>query len=95
MLDLLQAQMNATIHLRLQIVEIGEMDARQFRDDYEGSLENALNDDWSPNPLPERYREALLRQLCSRFYSLAYTTLGSVAPARRSRMGAGARAGPG
>jgi ATP-dependent helicase YprA (DUF1998 family) len=54
--------------------------ARQFRDDYGGSLEEALGDDWSPNPVPERYREALLRQLCSRFYSLAYATLGFVTP---------------
>ena len=54
--------------------------ARRFLDEYEGELSLALDDRWVPNPIPPRYQEALLRQLCSRFYSLASTTLGYVAP---------------
>lgn len=54
--------------------------ARLFERDYEGRLADALTDRWVPNPVPERYKEALLRQLCSRFYSLASTTMGFVAP---------------
>jgi ATP-dependent helicase YprA (DUF1998 family) len=54
--------------------------ARQFERDYDGRLADALADRWIPNPVPDRYREALLRQLCSRFYSLASTTIGFVAP---------------
>ena len=41
--------------------------------------------DWEPNPVPARYREAMLRQLCSRYYSLASTTLGYLAPAKMPR----------
>ncbi len=55
--------------------------SRQFLDDYDADLRVALDDHWSPSPLPGRYREALLRQLCSRFYSLASTTLGYAGPA--------------
>lgn len=58
--------------------------SRQFTNDYEGRLEDALADRWTPNPVPNRYREALLRQLCSRFYSLASTTIGYVAPSTQS-----------
>jgi ATP-dependent helicase YprA (DUF1998 family) len=54
---------------------------RDFANTYGGDLHVAL-DDMVPNPVPPRYQEALLRQLCSRFYSLAYTTLGFVGPAR-------------
>ena len=53
--------------------------SRQFLEDYEGDLYAALNHPWSPSP-PPRYREALLRQLCSRFYSLTSTTIGYASP---------------
>jgi hypothetical protein len=56
--------------------------AATFRNDYEGSLEDALSNRWQPTPFPGRYKEALLRQLGSRYYSLAATTLGFVSPAR-------------
>jgi Lhr-like helicase len=56
--------------------------AATFRNDYEGSLENAFAERWPPSPIPGRYQEALLRQLASRYYSLSATTLGFVAPAR-------------
>lgn len=54
--------------------------ARRFLDEYEGELRLALDDRWVPNPIPPRYQEAVLRQLCSRFYSLTSTTLGYIAP---------------
>src|SRR5581483_10244531 len=55
---------------------------RTFQADYMGDLREALDGDWDPGELPARYQEALLRQLCSAFYSLAAATVGFLAPAR-------------
>ncbi|MCI3918744.1 DEAD/DEAH box helicase [Paenibacillus sp. TRM 82003] len=54
-----------------------------FRDDYENDLETALANDWEVSPTPSYYR-ALLRQLCSREFSLKAATIGYVkaAPAK-------------
>jgi len=51
---------------------------RAFRRDWDADLEAAV-DAWVPNP-PSRYKEALLRQLCSPFYSLQAATIGYVTP---------------
>lgn len=57
--------------------------AREFLDNYNGDLESALEYPWNPTP-PDSYTIALIRQLCSRYYSLASTTIGYVAPTKRS-----------
>lgn len=54
---------------------------KTFQKYYDSSLENALDESWDPGDIPSRYREALLRQLCSEFYSLQATAIGFVAPA--------------
>ncbi|WP_035295387.1 DEAD/DEAH box helicase [Brevibacillus thermoruber] len=53
---------------------------KEFRDDYEGSLELAIENDWQPRP-PLAFYRALLRQLCSREFSLRAATVGYVKPA--------------
>ncbi|WP_047155181.1 DEAD/DEAH box helicase [Aneurinibacillus tyrosinisolvens] len=53
---------------------------QDFRRDYDGELEIALDNDWQPRP-PVSYYRALLRQLCSREFSIRAATLGYVKPA--------------
>lgn len=53
---------------------------KKFRKDYDSSLSIALEENWDPGDIPPRYREALLRQLCSEFYSLRATAIGFVTP---------------
>ena len=48
---------------------------------YDGSLADALEDNWDVTP-PRRYQEALLRQLCSAYYSLSASTVGFVVPSK-------------
>lgn len=52
-----------------------EMMADPFNGDLSAAIDYGLQ-----FPAPPRYQEALLRQLCNRFYSLSGTTLGFVAP---------------
>lgn len=52
-----------------------------FQKYYGADLDAALDDKWDVEP-PGRYREALLRQLCSPFYSLHASTIGYVKPVR-------------
>lgn len=54
-----------------------------FRSHYEADLEAALDDDWSVPP-PGRFSEALLRQLCSTYYSLSAATVGYATPSRQA-----------
>lgn len=54
---------------------------KYFRTNFDGDLEIALESDWDPGEIPPRYKEALLRQLCSYFYSLQAATIGYVAAA--------------
>lgn len=53
----------------------------ELRDSYEDSLEEALDNDWEVKPPPSYYR-ALLRQICSRDFSLKAATVGYVKPAQ-------------
>ena len=68
--------------------------AKLFREDYDGILEAAIRHGWDPTDRPSRYDVALLRQLCSTFYSIADSTVGYVAPAniplKKLTSGAGA-----
>lgn len=60
-----------------------ERHVAQFRREYEGDLDRVI-DELAPDLTPpSRYQSYLLRQLCSRFYSITDTTIGSVAPVRR------------
>jgi ATP-dependent helicase YprA (DUF1998 family) len=54
---------------------------RYFHLHYGGDLAAALEDNWDVTP-PARYAEALLRQLCSAFYSLPSATIGYVVPSK-------------
>ncbi|WP_438431409.1 DEAD/DEAH box helicase [Gorillibacterium sp. sgz500922] len=56
-------------------------DVREFQCDYDGSLEEALDNDWQPLPSPSFYK-ALLRQICNREYSLQSALLGYVKAAQ-------------
>ena len=52
-----------------------------FRNYYEADLEDAIENQWIVNP-PNRYKEAIIRQICSRFYSLPASTIGSIEPTK-------------
>lgn len=51
-----------------------------FKRDCDSSLEEALVQNGLPQDLPSRYRVALLKLLCSSYYSLTGTTVGFVEP---------------
>ncbi|KKJ06797.1 DEAD/DEAH box helicase [Burkholderia gladioli] len=53
-----------------------------LRRDYGGSLQEALSDHWPAGEPPWRYRLALLKLLCSSYYSLSGTTIGFIEPAK-------------
>lgn len=57
---------------------------RQLIERYDGDLAIAIDPDagWDPGQAPNRYREALLRQLCSPFYSLSAATVAYATPSR-------------
>ncbi len=55
--------------------------AKDFNEFYDNDLLDAL-DDWTPDHIPTAYRKALLRQLCSSFYSISSATIGFVVPSR-------------
>lgn len=73
-------------HLPLFDGADGQRVAKEMEDlrkDYNGSLEDALADEWSPETVPSYYR-ALLRQLCDNEYGLTAATVGYVAPTRKN-----------
>ncbi|PLR92038.1 DEAD/DEAH box helicase [Bacillus sp. T33-2] len=51
----------------------------ELREDYNNSLDDALDNDWEVKPTPSYYR-ALLRQLCNKQFSIKASTLGYVRP---------------
>ncbi|MGD1467581.1 DEAD/DEAH box helicase [Vibrio harveyi] len=59
----------------------------EFYRDYEGELDEALQDNFEPSePPPSRYKVALLKLLCGNYYSLMGTTVGFIKPtAAKSR----------
>jgi DEAD/DEAH box helicase/MrfA Zn-binding domain/Helicase conserved C-terminal domain len=62
-----------------------EQEIERLEKDHEGdSLQDLLND-FSPSDSPPRYKMALLRQLCGRYYSLAGTSVGVLLPTERAR----------
>ncbi|UZE84010.1 DEAD/DEAH box helicase [Pseudomonas viciae] len=56
-----------------------------YRRDCDSDLEEALQQSGLPSDLPSRYRIALLKLLCSSYYSLTGTTIGYVEPVETKR----------
>ncbi|MGV5493762.1 DEAD/DEAH box helicase [Pseudomonas sp. XP2] len=56
-----------------------------FKRDCDADLEEALQQNGLPPELPPRYRVALLKLLCSSYYSLTGTTIGYVEPVEAKR----------
>lgn len=61
-----------------------EDQVRRLQKDHADQPIEELLADFDPGPPPSRYRMALLKQLCGRYYSLAGTTVGCLFPARRA-----------
>ncbi len=59
-------------------------ECQRFEKDYDSDLILALEDGWKPTP-PARYRQALLRQISDRYYSLVAACAVSVQP-RQSKL---------
>jgi ATP-dependent helicase YprA (DUF1998 family) len=62
---------------------IVEKHVAAFSADYT-SLSEALDDDFPPGTPPMRYKMALLKLLCSNYYSLSGTTVGFVEPSKKA-----------
>lgn len=58
---------------------------REFRDDYDNDIREALDDRWDPHP-PQGFYRALLRQLCNPQFSLSASTVGYVRPAHMDKL---------
>lgn len=54
----------------------------EFDRDCGSNLAQAFDDDFSPQESPSRYKMALLKLLCSNYYSLSGTTVGFVEPSK-------------
>ncbi|HFF9103824.1 Druantia anti-phage system protein DruE [Escherichia coli] len=54
----------------------------EFYRDYNSDLAQAFDDNFSPQESPSRYKIALLKLLCSNYYSLSGTTVGFVEPSQ-------------
>jgi ATP-dependent helicase YprA (DUF1998 family) len=74
-------------------------DCRRFRQDFDGDLSLALDEEWTPEP-PLRFRQALLRQLCDPYYSLLAACAAVVEPRKPTlrqlerRLGDSVQSGP-
>lgn len=61
-----------------------ENEIEKLEKDHKGeSLDDILRE-FSPGDIPSRYKMALLRQLCGRYYSLTGTSVGYIEPANRA-----------
>ncbi|WP_434108398.1 DEAD/DEAH box helicase [Paraburkholderia caffeinilytica] len=55
-----------------------------FKHDFDADLSAALADNYQPGDPPWRYRLALLKLLCSSYYSLSGTTVGFIEPTKHA-----------
>jgi ATP-dependent helicase YprA (DUF1998 family) len=62
-----------------------EQEIEKLDKDHDGEGLGELLDDFSPGDSPSRYRIALLKQLCGRYYSLSGTSVGILLPTRRAQ----------
>jgi len=60
-----------------------EQEIEKLEKDYDGESLSELLSDFVPADSPSRYKVALLKQLCGRYYSLAGTSVGMVLPTQR------------
>lgn len=90
-----------TVHLYIAVLTVlrdfnlplfDRNDARQIENeiarlerDHEGEGLAELLSDFSPSDIPPRYKVALLKQLCGRYYSLAGTSVGLLLPVDKAR----------
>ena len=61
-----------------------ENEIERLEKDHEGDSLQDLLSDFSPTDSPSRYKMALLRQLCGRYYSLVGTSVGGLLPTQRA-----------
>jgi uncharacterized protein DUF1998/helicase-like protein len=61
-----------------------EDEVAKLERDHEGEDLDDILRDFSPTDIPSRYKAALLRQLCGRYYSLSGTSIGFMEPTKRS-----------
>jgi Domain of unknown function (DUF1998)/Helicase conserved C-terminal domain len=61
-----------------------EEQVTRLQKDHEGQDLNELLVDFDPGEQPSRYKSALLKQLCGRYYSLAGTTVGYLRPTKKA-----------
>jgi len=61
-----------------------ENEIERLEKDHEGDDLQELLSDFVPSDSPSRYKMALLRQLCGRYYSLAGTSVGVLLPTQRA-----------
>lgn len=63
-----------------------ENEIQRLQKDHEGDALRDLLNDFSPSDSPPRYKMALLRQLCGRYYSLTGTSVGVLLPTQRAQV---------
>lgn len=61
-----------------------EQEIEKLEKDHDGESLGELLSDFAPADSPHRYKVALLKQLCGRYYSLTGTSVGLVLPTRRA-----------
>jgi ATP-dependent helicase YprA (DUF1998 family) len=61
-----------------------ENEVAKLEKDHEGESLSELLSDFAPGDIPPRYKIALLKQLCGRYYSLTGTSVGVLLPTRRA-----------
>lgn len=61
-----------------------EQEIEKLEKDHDGESLGELLSDFAPADSPPRYKVALLKQLCGRYYSLTGTSVGLVLPTRRA-----------
>ncbi len=90
-----------TIHLYIAVLTVlrdfnlsifDREDAKKIEDellkldrDYDGESLGDLLTEFTPSDIPARYKSALLKQLCGRYYSLAGTSVGTVLAISKSQ----------
>jgi len=62
-----------------------EQEIERLDKDHDGESLSELLADFSPGESPSRYKIALLKQLCGRYYSLSGTSVGILLPAHRAQ----------